>query len=89
MYLENTTLAPKGSGRETKIVHDLVIDIACTMAIYRHGDDSGDWEYHSEAERLLRLFIAKAGRYPHDALDVGKQFPGCFKKDGIKPRPVS
>ena len=70
MYIQDTTLAPEGSGRETKIVNDLVIDIACTIALHRQGEDSGDREYQPEAERLLRLFIAKEGRYPHDALEV-------------------
>ena len=89
MYLEDTTLAPKGSWRETKIEHALIFDIACTIALCRQGDDSGDREYHPEAERLLRLFIAKEGRYPTDALEVGERFPGCFEKDGIKLRAVS
>lgn len=89
MYMDDTTLAPEGSWRKMKIEHELVLDIACTMALYRQGDDNGDREYRSEAERLLRLFIAKERRYPHDALEIGKRFPGCFEKDGIKPRPVS
>ncbi len=80
MYLENTRLAPKGSWRETEIEYALIFDIACTIAGRRHhGDQSGDREHHPEAERLLRLFIAKEGRYPHDALEVEERLPGCFE----------
>jgi hypothetical protein len=28
---------------------------------------------------LLRLFIAKEGRYPVDCLEVDDRFPGCFE----------
>jgi hypothetical protein len=52
------------------------------------GDQSGDQERHPEAERMLHLFVAKEGRYPHDALEVKEWLSGCFK-DGIKLRVVS
>lgn len=80
MYLLDTTLAPKGSWRKTEIEYDLIIDIACAIAGARnHGDQSGDREHGPEAERMLHLFIAEKGCYPHDALEVEKWLPpGCF-----------
>ena len=77
MHLEDTTLAPKGSWRETKIEYALVLDIARTIALYRRGDDSGDREYHPEAERLLRLFIAR-GALPDRRLGGRRAAPGLF-----------
>jgi hypothetical protein len=88
MYLENTTLALKGSWRKTKIEGELACDIACAMAARRCGDAGNDREHQPEAYRLLGLFIANEGRYPHDCLEVEARFPGCFE-DSLKLRVVS
>jgi hypothetical protein len=90
MYLADTTLAPKGSWRETKIEYALIFDIACAIAGHRnHGDQSGDREHHPEAERMLRLFIAREGRYPHDGREVEAWLPPGYFENGITLRVVS
>ena len=51
MYIPDTTPAPKGSWREAKIEYALIFDIACTIALWREGDDSGDREYQLRQNR--------------------------------------
>jgi hypothetical protein len=80
MYLDDTTLAPAGSWRKTRIEYALICDIACAIAQRREGSDANERSYHPEAERMLRLFIAKEGRYPADCLEVEDRFPGCFER---------
>lgn len=88
MYIPDTTPAPKGSWREAKIEYALIFDIACTIALWREGDDSGDREYHAEAEQMLHLFIAQKGRYPHDASEVEAWLPPGYFENGITLRVV-
>jgi hypothetical protein len=76
MYLDDTTLAT--GFRKARIETELVWDIASALAINRENSLCNA-PYMREAKRLLRLFIAREGRYPHDCLEVENRFPGCLQ----------
>jgi hypothetical protein len=88
MYLENTTLAPAGSWRASKIETDLIWDIATHIAQSREQPDACNAPYMAEAEQLLRLFISNEDRYPVNSCEVDARFPGCLAHR-IKPRLVT
>jgi hypothetical protein len=79
MYLEDTTIAPSGSWRATKIETNLIHDIAEAISGRRVGHCDSGLDYTADAERWLRMFIAKAGRYPVNSCEVEERFPGCFE----------
>ena len=80
MYLEDTGIAPVGSWRATKIEYELILDIAATIGARREGDMYADRPYHREAERWLRMFMEKEGRYPVNFSEVEERFPGCLER---------
>ena len=86
--LEDTTIRSNAHAN-MRIEWELLWDIAWNLSVEGgrfiacERFDLQNEPFLPEAERILRLFKAREGRWPADAMEIRERFPGWFEKPGL------